>query len=135
MLVHETSYVIETFEHHEYLRMLRDATKARTNCAKDTFKEQERVKAARKIEEQRQLDIREYYIQEEINNANRKRVLKTMDIDSQNWFKLETIDEQLEKQVIVPDIVENHLDYYRKLQDVATYLLNIDNIGLPYWRL
>lgn len=95
--------------------MINYALKARTQNAKDAFLlSQERIewnkRWAKKVE-----TYRNTLIDEEIKRINRQRIIKTMEIDSDNWLNPDNLEEKIDRLVVVPDVVENSNDYYRKL--------------------
>lgn len=102
--------------------MVNWALKARTSAAKNSFIESQERKIREKQEGNKRDMFRNNLINEEIVKANRQRVIRTLEIDSENWLNPENLDEKIDRLLVIPDVVETQNDYYRKLQDVITSL-------------
>ena len=109
--------------------MIYFSLKERTNAAKGCFKAYEELRVGKMKEEVRAQMLRDLVINEEIERANRKRIVKTLEIDSTNWFFPENIDNKLETHIIVPDVTESQNDYYRRLQEVKIHNMTLSWIN------
>lgn len=100
--------------------MVDRAMKARTNAAIFSFQEADYRRVRREREEERATLMRDILVETEIKKANKSRILKTLELDSTNWFTPNNLDKKLSETVVVPDVVESQSDYYRRLQDVMS---------------
>jgi hypothetical protein len=51
--------------------------------------------------------LRNRLIDEEVKKANRHRIIRTLELDSENWLNPENLEEKMEKLLVIPDIVES----------------------------
>eukprot|EP01017_Pseudomicrothorax_dubius_P019811 TRINITY_DN2184_c0_g1_i1.p1 TRINITY_DN2184_c0_g1~~TRINITY_DN2184_c0_g1_i1.p1 ORF type:complete len:542 (-),score=159.92 TRINITY_DN2184_c0_g1_i1:59-1684(-) len=63
--------------------------------------------------------IEKYLLDQSAKKANRLKLLQVLELDSKFWFDEATIEEKMIENVILPDWVFDHTDYYIRLQEQA----------------
>jgi hypothetical protein len=48
-------------------------------------------------------------------NMNRKKILKILNIESEEWYTPENLERKMKDTILIPDVVYDQTDYYLKL--------------------
>lgn len=99
--------------------MINWTRKQRSDQAIEAFRILTDGQALREDQDRKALMLKEEMLQEEINRANRRRILETMNLDSQFWLTSSNIDKAIDSVVVIPDNLETHSDYHRNLQSLT----------------
>lgn len=110
------------FEEKEHKNMLRRATAIRTISVKLAMQSKSDLKELGKKEEYRVERIKNMALKKELDKANRARIIQILKADEKNWFTKENLDTKVLNQVLIPDVVSSHSEYFETLQKTA--LLN-----------